>query len=43
MATQLFHCDFDAPSTGVLSFTDATRVRRSTRGFLDKPVPESGD
>ncbi|OBR76136.1 nitroreductase [Xanthomonas arboricola] len=27
-------------SEGMLSFTEATRVRRSIRGFLDEPVPD---
>lgn len=41
MATQLIRPGTDAASSGVLSFADATRVRRSIRGFLDKPVPDS--
>jgi nitroreductase len=41
MATQLIQRETEATSTGLLSFEDATRVRRSIRGFLDKPVSES--
>src|SRR4051794_4987873 len=41
MATQLIRPGTDAASSGVLSFADATRVRRSIRGFLDKPVADS--
>jgi nitroreductase len=41
MATQLIQPSTDAAYSDVLSFTDANRVRRSIRGFLDKPVPES--
>lgn len=41
METQPLRPASDAASGGVLSFTDATRVRRSIRGFLDKPVPEN--
>jgi hypothetical protein len=41
MATQLAQLDTDAASTSLLSFEEATRVRRSIRGFLDKAVPDS--
>lgn len=39
--TQLIQPGADATSGRVLSFTEANRVRRSIRGFLDKPVPEN--
>jgi len=41
MDTQLIPTRTDAASSGVLSFVEATRSRRSIRGFLDKPVPDS--
>lgn len=41
MATQLIQRDAEATTTGLLSFEDATRVRRSIRGFLDKPIPDA--
>jgi nitroreductase len=31
----------DAVSSRVLTFTDTARIRRSIRGFLDTPVPDS--
>ena len=31
----------EATVDGTLSFREATRMRRSIRGFLDKPLPES--
>lgn len=40
MATQLIQPDTDAATNSLLSFADATRVRPSIRGFLDKPVPD---
>ena len=41
MNTQPIRTSTAAASSGVLSFADATRGRRSVRGFLDKPVPYS--
>lgn len=41
MATQLTQPDVAPALDGLLSFEEATRVRRSIRGFLDKPVPDS--
>jgi nitroreductase len=41
MATQLIQPSTDAACSDVLSFADANRVRRSIRGFLDKPVSDS--
>jgi nitroreductase len=41
MTTQLIERDTDAMSRGLLPFEDTVRVRRSIRGFLDKPVPDS--
>ncbi|MGK2911163.1 MAG: nitroreductase [Sphingobium sp.] len=40
MATQLSRPDAEATSNEMLSFKEATRMRRSIRGFLDRPVPE---
>lgn len=41
MATHLMQRHVDTNPTGLLSFEEATRARRSIRGFLDKPVEES--
>jgi nitroreductase len=41
MATQPIQLDAEAVPDNTLSFEKATRVRRSIRGFLDRPVPES--
>jgi nitroreductase len=40
LATQLIQPDVVTTRRDTLSFEEATRVRRSIRGFLDKPVPE---
>lgn len=41
MATQLTRSDVEASPSNTLSFENATRVRRSIRGFLDQAVPDS--
>ena len=41
MATQPIRPDIEATSSSLLSFEEATRVRRSIRGFLDTPVSTS--
>lgn len=41
MTIQFKQNEADAAPEGVASFEDVSRARRSIRGFLDKPVPES--
>ena len=41
MTTNSIQHESETAFDETLSFKEATRIRRSIRGFLDKPVPES--